>query len=253
VPVEVGTDYRAPDWTQRFVSWDDFLDYAFTAGASSAQPPMYLAQHDLFQQFPALRSDIIVPDYVYSGPQAPGTYPTYRPPGNCEELVMNLWIGPEGTVSPAHTDPFFNCYFQVVGRKSVWLAPPEVASIMLPPNRSGESPNPLSLPNQPQKPESTNSADMLSNTSVFDVFTAFNTSSNDTLSPSSTSVENTDPKIPDKDVAKADRYDLNRFREQVAPRAMSVVLEAGDMLFFPPGWWHAMRSEERSCSVSMWF
>lgn len=43
------------------------------------------------------------------------------------------------------------------------------------------------------------------------------------------------------------------FMEEVAPNAMCSTLEAGDLLFFPPGWWHAMRSEETSFSVSMWF
>lgn len=43
------------------------------------------------------------------------------------------------------------------------------------------------------------------------------------------------------------------FWEKVAPNAISATLEPGDLLFFPPGWWHAMRSEEKSFSVSMWF
>jgi lysine-specific demethylase 8 len=43
------------------------------------------------------------------------------------------------------------------------------------------------------------------------------------------------------------------FWEKVVPNAFSAVLEPGDLLFFPPGWWHAMRSEEKSFSVSMWF
>lgn len=43
------------------------------------------------------------------------------------------------------------------------------------------------------------------------------------------------------------------FWDWVVPAAMSVTLEPGDLLFFPPGWWHAMRSEEMSFSVSMWF
>lgn len=43
------------------------------------------------------------------------------------------------------------------------------------------------------------------------------------------------------------------FTERVAPQAMCATLEPGDLLFFPPGWWHAMRSEETSFSVSMWF
>lgn len=43
------------------------------------------------------------------------------------------------------------------------------------------------------------------------------------------------------------------FDSIVRPRAVSAILEPGDMLFIPPGWWHAMRSEEISFSVSMWF
>jgi ribosomal protein L16 Arg81 hydroxylase len=43
------------------------------------------------------------------------------------------------------------------------------------------------------------------------------------------------------------------FWEKVVPHAFSATLEPGDLLFFPPGWWHAMRSEEKSFSVSMWF
>jgi ribosomal protein L16 Arg81 hydroxylase len=47
--------------------------------------------------------------------------------------------------------------------------------------------------------------------------------------------------------------DYPRFEEEVVPHAISTVLGPGDMLFFPPGWWHAMRSEEVSISLSMWF
>jgi ectoine hydroxylase-related dioxygenase (phytanoyl-CoA dioxygenase family) len=43
------------------------------------------------------------------------------------------------------------------------------------------------------------------------------------------------------------------FWREVVPHAMNVTLEPGDMLFFPAGWWHAMRSETTSFSVSMWF
>ena len=42
------------------------------------------------------------------------------------------------------------------------------------------------------------------------------------------------------------------FWTHVAPRAMRATLGPGDVLLFPPGWWHAMRSEETSFSVSMW-
>jgi lysine-specific demethylase 8 len=40
---------------------------------------------------------------------------------------------------------------------------------------------------------------------------------------------------------------------KVIEEAMIVTLKPGDLLFFPPGWWHSMRSEEKSFSVSFWF
>ena len=102
VPVEVGNDYRSNDWTQRMMPWDAFLD-ALEKESSHTQSILYMAQHNLLSQFPALREDILVPDYVFTAPQAPATYPLYRPPNNEEELVLSAWLGPIGTVSPAHT------------------------------------------------------------------------------------------------------------------------------------------------------
>lgn len=69
-----------------------------------------MAQHDLFRQFPALERDVVVPDYVFSAPEAPQDMPLYAAPPNEEGFVMNAWLGPEGTLSPAHTDPYFNCF-----------------------------------------------------------------------------------------------------------------------------------------------
>lgn len=97
VPVEIGNDYRAEEWTQAMIPWDDFLE-RIEAGEA-----LYLAQHDLFFQFPALQQDIIVPDYVYSAPAPPRDFPAYAPPANADQLVTNAWFGPRGTVSPAHT------------------------------------------------------------------------------------------------------------------------------------------------------
>jgi lysine-specific demethylase 8 len=102
VPVEVGKDYRTDDWTQRMMPWDDFLD-ALEKHQTHPETVLYMAQHNLLSQFHALREDIVIPDYVFCAPQAPATYPFYRAPNNEEELVLNAWLGPAGTVSPAHT------------------------------------------------------------------------------------------------------------------------------------------------------
>ncbi|KAJ7349157.1 hypothetical protein DFH08DRAFT_864579 [Mycena albidolilacea] len=177
VPVEVGRDYRTDDWSQKIISWDVFLD---SLDVDDAQP-LYLAQHSLLMQFPDLRADIEVPDYVYASmPRPPG----YPPPQNDEQLVINAWLGPKGTVSPAHTDPYFNFYVQVTGRKTVWMAPPHCATDL---HATG-------------------------NTAGVDVFGG-------------------------EDI----------------PGSMLASLGPGDVLYMPAGWWHAMRGESRSFSVSMWF
>lgn len=56
-----------------------------------------------------------------------------------------------------------------------------------------------------------------------------------------------------KDVQDACKDEYPAFWNMVPAKALSVTLDPGDLLFFPPGWWHAMRSEDVSFSVSMWF
>lgn len=216
VPVEVGQDYRADDWSQEIISWDAFLG---TLAQRAPERVLYLAQHDLFRQFPALRDDILVPDYAYAAPPPPADCPHYRPPPNEEQLVVNVWFGPGGTVSPAHTDPFFNLYTQVVGRKTVWLAPPSAT-----PHMHAYAPGAAEngAETAPHNPAANTTAPLLSNTSRLDVF------AESALLP------------PD-------------FVAHVVPHALCATLEPGDVLFFPPGWWHAMRGEDTSFSVSMWF
>lgn len=59
----------------------------------------YLAQHPLFDQIPALRSDIVTPEYCCLGE------------GGMQ--AINAWLGPAGTVTPLHYDPHHNLLAQV--------------------------------------------------------------------------------------------------------------------------------------------
>ncbi|KAG6903184.1 hypothetical protein C0995_002727 [Termitomyces sp. Mi166 len=107
VPVEIGVDYRAQEWTQKLMNWDDFLAYLDLdekplSTKMTQNDIIYLAQHNLSLQFPELVKDIVVPDYVYVSMDPP-EFCHYRPPGNDEQLVINMWLGPKGTISPAHT------------------------------------------------------------------------------------------------------------------------------------------------------
>ena len=76
----------------------------------------YLAQHELFDQIPPLRRDIITPDYCAL------LLADEIDDGGAESVVTNAWFGPGGTVSPLHNDPFHNLLAQVVGSKRVSVA-----------------------------------------------------------------------------------------------------------------------------------
>ncbi len=110
---------------------------------------------------------------------------------------------------------------QVVGRKTVWLAPPTPgitkAMYSFPPTSV------KSTTERTPNPSANSLAPSMTNTAQVDVFSDQN----------------------------KDKFPL--FWRDAVPEALSTTLEPGDVLFFPPGWWHAMRSEEMSFSVSIWF
>ena len=95
----------------------------------------YLAQHALFEQIPALLSDIDLPDYCAlsqdTGGREGGTAEGTGGEGGGVKAV-NAWLGPAGTVSPLHTDPHHNLLSQAVGRKYVRLYAPSLAPALYP-------------------------------------------------------------------------------------------------------------------------
>ena len=109
VPVEVGEHYLAPCWRQELMPLARFLE-AHLRGGGGAVGRGYLAQHALFEQVPALRADIVTPDYCSLG--------------GGELRAVNAWLGPAGTVTPLHHDPHHNVLAQVVGAKYVRLYAP---------------------------------------------------------------------------------------------------------------------------------
>jgi lysine-specific demethylase 8 len=129
VPIELGESYVADSWTQKLVPFSSFLQDHLL---KESIPRGYLAQHDLLTQIPSLRNDILVPDYCY-------TIPPENPPDNpkvgyieTDDVTMNIWLGPSGTRSPLHNDPYENIFAQVVGYKYFRLYPPGMTEKLYP-------------------------------------------------------------------------------------------------------------------------
>ncbi|PLW14505.1 hypothetical protein PCASD_19544 [Puccinia coronata f. sp. avenae] len=242
VPVEVGKTYTEEDWSQTIMSWDDFLDEMSRDPSPRDHRLLYLAQYNLFNQFPSLKDDIQLPEYVYCGDQLP---PHDRPRPQAEDaVILNVWLGPAGTVSPAHVDPYYNCYAQIVGRKQVWLADSRFSGEMYPFGTppagtgtvtgtcTGTGTGTGTGAEEEEDGERAMSlqAHYMTNTSQVDVFSS--------LEPH---------RLPDL------RARFPSFVHHVVPAALQTILEPGDMLVLPPGWWHSMKSLEPSINLSMWF
>ncbi|KAL2754381.1 hypothetical protein ACRALDRAFT_2060255 [Sodiomyces alcalophilus JCM 7366] len=242
VPVEVGRTYVDEGWTQELITVRELLDRFHqdgdgnddgrssnpkqTAGEKKARPlspptspspsPVtYLAQHELFTQLPSLRNDILTPDLCHTNPPPHPVSPSLSRPAPPIPLV-NAWLGPAGTITPLHTDGYQNLLAQVVGAKYVRLYSP-LDTEALCPRGDGE--------------DDGTGIDMR-NTSTFDVGV----------------IEGWDDLPPGQD--PRDPIELEEFR---GLRRWECVLEEGDVLYIPVGWWHYVRSLTVSFSVSFWW
>jgi hypothetical protein len=209
------------------------------------KPVAYLAQHQLFTQLPNLRNDIMVPDYCYTAPpphpSSSSSSSSSDQPEELEEPLLNAWFGPPRTISPHHHDPYHNILAQVVGRKYVRLY------------------SPLETPRLAARGKE-NGVEM-GNTSSLDVGVLEGwdippTPAFPSPSPSASSSDSTirgsgggEGEEEEEDPAGAD-IDVAAFKDIPF---VDCILEPGDALYIPIGWWHYVRGLSVSFSVSFWW
>lgn len=241
VPVEIGQSYTDDDWRQELMSFKQFLDRYILP--DDPQEVGYLAQHDLMAQIPSLRADFTIPDYCYvDGPRG----------GRCmsrgadqagessdlvndepelddeeREIHQNIWFGSR-TVTPLHHDPYHNILCQVRGTKYVRLYSPRYSDKLCPRSKTEAAPHlstSTSIHQAAHKDQPNATIDM-SNNSQIDVYAM-------ELSP-----------MEDWDTVWPGISDVPY---------MECLLEAGQALYIPMGWWHYVRSCSVGISVSFWW
>ncbi|KAL5034465.1 hypothetical protein BDV3_004038 [Batrachochytrium dendrobatidis] len=144
VPVEIGSHYTDESWTQRIITAGEFFQYVVDTERQSdvdARPDeiMYLAQHDLFDRVSELASDLAIPDYCIMAPSVHSRtrwMSTLDSSMDEPQICVNVWIGPAGTHSPLHTDPYDNLFTQIVGYKYIRLYAPSETKYLYPHNSS---------------------------------------------------------------------------------------------------------------------
>ncbi|KAK4213790.1 hypothetical protein QBC37DRAFT_163735 [Rhypophila decipiens] len=238
VPVEIGRSYVDDGWSQKIIPFGEFLsEYIDSTSTSTSTTGLgtelhqagsekekkeqekiaYLAQHQLLTQLPLLRSDITIPDLCYTSPPGHPTDST-QDKEELEEPQLNAWFGPPGTITPLHTDPYHNLLVQVVGRKYVRLYAPQETERM---RRRGKE-----------------DGVEMGNTSLVDV--GLLEGWDEPYEQSSEDGE--------EDSGSDDGFD--DFRK--VPY-LECILEEGDTLYIPIGWWHYVRGLSVSFSVSFWW
>jgi hypothetical protein len=216
VPIELGRSYVDEGWGQKIITFKEFMDHYILHPNSLALATGYLAQHDLFAQIPPLRDDITIPDYCYTSPPPPH----YSSP-----------LAEKHSKLPQLDEPLLNAWFGPVGTISPLHTDPyhNILSQVV-----GRKYIRLYAPKESEKLYARGVEDGgvdMGNTSSLDIGVLVGWEGSD-----------------DERTGAREKFPLFQEAEFV-----DCILEEGECLYIPVGWWHYVRSLSVSFSVSFWF
>ncbi|KAH7385020.1 hypothetical protein BKA64DRAFT_582034 [Cadophora sp. MPI-SDFR-AT-0126] len=217
VPIELGRSYVDEGWGQKIISFKDFMkQYIFLNPKPPDLATGYLAQHNLFAQIPSLRHDIAIPDYCYTSPPAPH----HSSP-----------LAEKHSKMPELDEPLLNAWFGPAGTISPLHTDPyhNILSQVV-----GRKYIRLYGPRESGKLYARGVEDGgvdMENTSQVDVGLLCGW----------------DGTEEEKNAA------LEKFPLFQDAQFLDCILEDGECLYIPVGWWHYVRSLSVSFSVSFWF
>ncbi|KAF4977081.1 hypothetical protein FZEAL_6359 [Fusarium zealandicum] len=227
VPVEVGRSYVDEGWGQELIQFREFLarhvqvdspdTTATTTTASSSATP-YTKPIGYLAQHNLFQQIPSLRNDICVPDFCWTDVPPHPTTPSLDQVPLdvpqlNAWFGPARTITPLHTDGYHNLLCQAVGAKYLRLYPPRASPAM-----------------RPREPE--HGVDM-SNTSGLDVGV----------------LEGWDERP-----EGIEQEDVRGMREELeGVEYWECVLEPGDTLVIPIGWWHYVRSLSVSFSVSFWW
>jgi lysine-specific demethylase 8 len=242
VPVELGRSYVDAGWGQQILPFGTFLTEHITnlspppptttttspSNNHPKTPPKtgYLAQHPLLTHLPALHADLLTPDLCYTAPPPHPTDPSQDQPELLDGPQLNAWLGPPGTITPLHTDPYHNLLAQVVGRKYVRVYAPWVGGRGVMRGRGREG------------------GVEMGNTSLVDVGVLEGWDGGDEREGGEGEGGEGGGE------GEGEKGWVEEFRKV---EYLDCILGEGDVLYIPMGWWHYVRGLSVSFSVSFWW
>ncbi|KAH7312902.1 hypothetical protein BKA65DRAFT_148617 [Rhexocercosporidium sp. MPI-PUGE-AT-0058] len=217
VPVELGRSYVDEGWGQKIVSFNDFMEqYILLDAKTPTHATGYLAQHNLFTQIPSLRRDITIPDYCYTAPP---------PPHSSSPLAE------KHSRMPELGEPLLNAWFGPAGTISPLHTDPYHNILS---QAVGRKYIRLYAPRESEKLYARGVEDGgvdMENTSEVDIGL-----------------------LSGWDGTKQEKSDAHeKFPLFKEAQFVDCILEEGECLYIPIGWWHYVRSLSVSFSVSFWF